>query len=463
MCDSDLEIEPIPGKLIVRKVVVNDNGGTKVATDFSFQLNAGAATPFTQDGGNTLAGENIIGFPVGNGQAYSVVEPAVNGYSPAYSNCTGTISNGETKICTITNNDQPGTLVVNKVLTQDNGGTDPVTSFSYKVNGGASVPFEADASNSSTVSAGTYSVVENAATGYTTTYNNCANVEVSLGETETCTITNDDQPGTLVVNKVLTQDNGGTDLVTSFSYKVNGGASVPFEADASNSSTVSAGTYSVVENAATGYTTTYNNCANVEVSLGETETCTITNDDQPGTLVVNKVLTQDNGGTDPVTSFSYKVNGGASVPFEADASNSSTVSAGTYSVVENAATGYTTTYNNCANVEVSLGETETCTITNDDQPGTLVVNKVLTQDNGGTDPVTSFSYKVNGGASVPFEADASNSSTVSAGTYSVVENAATGYTTTYNNCANVEVSLGETETCTITNDDQPGTLSSTRC
>ena len=34
-----------PAKLIVRKIVINDNGGTKTAADFSFTVNGGNATP----------------------------------------------------------------------------------------------------------------------------------------------------------------------------------------------------------------------------------------------------------------------------------------------------------------------------------------------------------------------------------------------------------------------------------
>ena len=47
------------GTLIVKKVVVNDNGGSKVATDFSFKVNGGSATSFTQDT-DTLHGKNTL-------------------------------------------------------------------------------------------------------------------------------------------------------------------------------------------------------------------------------------------------------------------------------------------------------------------------------------------------------------------------------------------------------------------
>src|SRR6185295_18849941 len=109
-------------------------------------------------------------------------------------------------------NDQAATLVVTKVLTKDNGGTLTCPDFSFKVNGGANVAFEADCSNSITVAAGSYSVVENAASGYDTTYANsknanlnCTSLAIANGGSATCTITNNDQAATLVVTKVLTK------------------------------------------------------------------------------------------------------------------------------------------------------------------------------------------------------------------------------------------------------------------
>ena len=49
---------------------------------------------------------------------------AVTGYTKTIgANCSGTIANGETKTCTITNDDQPATLTVIKHVINDNGGT----------------------------------------------------------------------------------------------------------------------------------------------------------------------------------------------------------------------------------------------------------------------------------------------------------------------------------------------------
>ena len=102
-----------------------------------------------------------------------------------------------------------------------------------------------------------------------------------------CIVTPGVQYGTLVVTKVIVNDNGGTTTSpTAFSYKVNGGTATAFEADGTNSTQVAVGTYSIVEETANGYSTTYANdkntnlnCTSLAVTAGGTTTCTITNDD----------------------------------------------------------------------------------------------------------------------------------------------------------------------------------------
>ena len=50
--------------------------------------------------------------------------------------------------------------------------------------------------------------------------------------------------------------------------------------------------------------------------------------------------------------------------------------AGSYNVVETAFPGYTTTYSADCNSTIALGQTKTCTVTNNDIPAQLRVNKV---------------------------------------------------------------------------------------
>jgi hypothetical protein len=140
-----------------------------------------------------------------------------------------------------------------------------------------------------------------------------------------CIVTPGVQYGTLRVVKTLVNDNGGTATIPNFTFKVNGGSSVAFEADGTNETTVPVGTYSVVEDAATGYATTYTNsvngntnCTSLAVVAGGVTTCTIRNDDdiaRPGISTVMKWTLNDEatlsgfrtgGGTSTVTFTLYK-------------------------------------------------------------------------------------------------------------------------------------------------------------
>jgi uncharacterized repeat protein (TIGR01451 family) len=298
-------------------------------------------------------------------------------------------------------------------------------------------------------------VTEPAVAGYTTTYDNCSGIQLGIGESATCTITNDDQPATLIVKKVVVNDDGGTKQSQDFGFSVNGGQTQSFEADGQNDLTVNAGTYNVVEPAVAGYATSYSNCANIVIPNGGTATCTITNDDEPATLIVKKVVVNDNGGTRIVSDFSFQVNGGEAQPFEGDGQNELAVSAGTYGVTEPSVAGYTTSYDNCSELVIPNGGSETCTITNDDIPATLIVKKVVVNDNGGTKVASDFSFQVSGGAAQAFEADGQNDLTVNAGTYNVVEPAVAGYTTSYQGCSNIVLPVAGSATCTVTNNDVP--------
>lgn len=98
---TDLDAIPPPSpKLTVIKNVINDNGGLKQASDFTINavgLNATPSAFLGSTDGTTVtlsAGE------------YSITETPDSEYSSSLSqDCSGTIANGEEKICTITNDD----------------------------------------------------------------------------------------------------------------------------------------------------------------------------------------------------------------------------------------------------------------------------------------------------------------------------------------------------------------------
>jgi len=85
--------------------------------------------------------------------------------------------------------------------------------------------------------------------------------------------------GTLTVVKNVINDDGGTSTPDMFMFTVNGVATTTFDGSGTTTLEVEAGTYTVNEVAAPGYTTSYDNCSDVEVlAQGET-VCVITNDD----------------------------------------------------------------------------------------------------------------------------------------------------------------------------------------
>jgi hypothetical protein len=87
--------------LIVIKHVINDNGGTAVASDFT--LDSGG----TNDSPDDFAGAEAPGTTITlDAGSYDVTESGPSGYTASFSaGCAGSIANGETKTCTVTNDD----------------------------------------------------------------------------------------------------------------------------------------------------------------------------------------------------------------------------------------------------------------------------------------------------------------------------------------------------------------------
>jgi large repetitive protein len=169
----------------------------------------------------------------------------------------------------------------------------------------------------------------------------CQNVNLALaGDVQrvTCEVVNTynvvaPTTGTITVNKVMINDDGGTELEGNFDFFVNDtnvprGAAMTFEA----------GTYSIDEvwdgdhfsqfpdSSATEVSEWYDasvSCIqNGTVDLGITDlnqdftlsagdsiVCTITNNDRPATITVTKNLIVDNGSTDDLDDFEFFIDG----------------------------------------------------------------------------------------------------------------------------------------------------------
>src|SRR5213075_3369397 len=148
---------------------------------------------------------------------------------------------------------------------------------------------------------GAYSVAENGHAGYDATFSAECSGTIGLGETKTCTVTNNDQPAHLIINKVVVNNNGGSLAAASFSGTITGAVIATggntWSGAATDRTLTAVGNYSVAENAHPGYDATFSAECGGTIALGETKTCTVTNDDQPPHLIVNKVVVNDNGGS----------------------------------------------------------------------------------------------------------------------------------------------------------------------
>ena len=105
---------PPTGTLIINKRLINNNGGNNATTSFSFQVNGGDATVFEEDG------SNVVTVPAGDYSVVEVGDPLAD-YITSYTDCSGTIANGETKTCTIENDDRTATLHIIKNVVGGDG------------------------------------------------------------------------------------------------------------------------------------------------------------------------------------------------------------------------------------------------------------------------------------------------------------------------------------------------------
>jgi len=226
---------------------------------------------------------------------------------------------------------------------------------------------------------------------------------IKSGVITTCTFTNTRDTGTIKVRKVLDPSNdGGKFVLTITSGATTVGSLTNAGHNALLEKTVDTGTgYTLTETADTGTTLTNYNSAwtctdgssgsgttisGLTVTKGATIDCTFTNTLKQGTLIVRKIV--DNTANPSATpkiakDFSFKDNGGSTVAFPAEPGDGDQDSSGltstvvltvapnsTHSIVENAVTGYSSTYaavpgsNSCTNLTVAGGATVTCTITN---------------------------------------------------------------------------------------------------
>jgi hypothetical protein len=360
---------PTTATLTVIKHVINNDGGNAVAGEWTMDITG------TNPSNNNFPGQESPGVTITlDPGSYSVDESGgPSGYSKSLSaDCSGTIAAGETKTCTVTNDDQASTLIVRKIVS---GGDKVASDFSFQINGGTITPFEADGQNDIAVNTGTYDVTEPAVETYTTSYDNCDDVVIDNGETETCTITNTYKTGTVTIHKVVENNGVGTKQPSDFTMTLDG------EGAAQDTKiTEPVGNHIVSEANSFGYNVSFSgDCdekGNVNVGKDEDKYCTVTNTMPYGTITVTKTVTNNNGGLLQVGDFTLRIDG-----ITVTSGVSKNVAVGAHNVDEKGVFGYSATVDgDCADtgdITIAAGDNKTCTIINDDiAPNITLVKNV---------------------------------------------------------------------------------------
>jgi hypothetical protein len=457
--------DDIQPKLVVIKHVINDNGGTKTASDFSLSVTGSSPDPASFSGAESPGTTVML-----NAGSYSVSEGAHAGYADSYSaDCTASIAVGETKTCTVTNNDIKPKLIVIKHVINDNGGTATAADFTMSVTGSSPSPasFPGAEAPGTTVglNAGSYSVGESGPSGYSSSQSSDCSGSINIGETKTCTVTNDDVQPKLIVIKHVINDNGGTATASNFTMSVTGNSPSPASSPGAEAPgtevALNAGSYGVSETGPSGYGASFSADCTGSIAVGQTKTCTVTNDDIKPKLTVIKHVINDNGGTATAANFTMSVTGSSPSPasFPGAEAPGTTVglTAGTYSVDESGPSGYSRSDTADCTGSIDIGETKTCTVTNNDVQPKLIVIKHVVNDNGGTATAADFTMSVTGSSPSPasFPGAESPGTTVAlnAGSYSIGETGPNGYASSSTPDCTGSIGVGQTKTCTFTNDD----------
>lgn len=274
-----------------------------------------------------------------------------------------------------------GTIIVHKDVQGPNGEdiTDTSHSFTVKLDGSNPQTFtDGGTVTYSNVPSGTHTITEDTPlAGYT--LDNItpdsdigtagAQITVHPGQTTNVYVVNRQQQATLIVTKIVINDNGGTKIVSDFPLFID-----QTQVTSGQTNNVNPGTYTVSETSQTGYASTIggdcNSSGQVTLALGENKTCTITNDDVAPILTLVKNVVNDNGGQATQDDFKVYING------QLSSWGAHILSAGNYTISEDTVSGYTPTSwgGDCEDhgkITLNIGDEKTCTITNDDEPGKI--------------------------------------------------------------------------------------------
>ena len=485
------------GQITVVKKVINDDGGTAVISDFPLFINGGS-------GDVSVTSSVANNVPAGTYTASEVSQPGYTESGPVCKDDDTTVvvahpvnlAEGQSVTCTITNDDNPGTLTLLKKVTSLNGGSASDTEWTLSADGPTTSisGVEGDASiTNAGVPAGDYDLSEsNGPSGWQQlgiwscsggTMVDADTVTVGLGENVTCEVTNTDIAPELTLVKVLDIQHGGNASLDDFTLTATGPVTisgVTGDPDITNAP-VDTGSYTLSETGPPGYTQVGDwNCLGgsftgpdqIDLGPGEQATCTVTNTDNPPGLFVHKSVNNNHGGIASSGDFQLYVD---DVPVLQDVSIDGIVANVAYTVteVQGAVPGYEqvgevvckdndTAQTVTHPVTLDEGQSVTCTITNQDIAPELKVIKVVENNHGGNAEPSNFQLYLNSdpvAQNIFLDVDSNKEYTVTE-----VQGAVPGYEqvgevvckdndTAQTVTHPVTLDEGQSVTCTITNQD----------
>jgi len=478
---------------IVKDAIPNDG------QDFAFTTTGGlvpATFSLDDDADGTLS--NTRAYTNIAPGTYTVAETPVSGWDLTSATCSDgspvnniQLSAGESVTCTFVNTKRGHIIIVKDAVPND------AQDFTFTNNFGNGNPAsfalddDADGTLSNTrdseVLPGTFAVSEGAVGGWDLTSATCSDgspvsaIVVSAGETVTCTFVNTKRGHIIVVKDAVPND--AQDFTFTNNFGNGNPASFPLDDDADGTlsntrdSEVLPGTFSVSEGAVTGWVPTSATCSDgspitaIVVSPGETVTCTFVNTKQASLTIVKDAQPND------AQDFAFTTTGGLvpatfSLDDDADGTLSNTraytnIAPGGYSVAETPIAGWDLTSATCTdgspvtNIQLSAGESVTCTFVNTKRGHIIVVKDAVPND--AQDFVFTNNFGNGNPAMFSLDDDADGTllntrdSEVLPGTFAVSEGSIMGWDLTSATCSDgspvsaIVVSAGETVTCTFVN------------
>lgn len=309
-CSAELDFENTFGPATLQAFKITDPAGAEAGWVFTVTLDGNPFDTGTTDATGTVqwdtAGSDTL--TLADEGHYVVTETEQAGYvsDGGKGDCDFTVDfpgdADKAFACTFTNT-KLGSITIEKVTSPDPDPTD--TSFEFTRDFGTS-PVSLKNGGSDKVSdlaAGTYKVEENTPAGWDLTTAVCSDgsdpaaIELAAGEDVTCTFTNTQQTGNIIIKKV-TSPTGSTQAFTfDTDYKANFDLK---DGESDNSGDLPPGTYSAAEiNIPTGWTLKSSTCDDgspvsaIVLGANETVTCTFTNE-QSGTIEVRKTVSGGN-------------------------------------------------------------------------------------------------------------------------------------------------------------------------